>query len=73
MKIYQCFVRGYSEFGEGRSYSRKVFLDIANAEKYLPEFEKICLTPRSGLDLFRLEEITNSSIVELECDDGEKS
>lgn len=68
IKIYQVKVKGpMRDFaGMVTLSSRRVFLEKAAAEKYVPEFHEKCLTGGNADNLFALEEIMATRIVELE-------
>jgi hypothetical protein len=70
MKLYQVVVRGHLAFLSGTHaiHSRRVFRTKEEAEAYIPEFSKICLTPRTEGDLFLLESIEKTKVNEIELE-----
>ena len=67
-KFYQLVVKGplLHFASEYTHHSKRIFKDYNLAEKKMDNFIKTCLTPLDNKDLFVLEKVTISKIIELE-------
>lgn len=68
VKFYQLVVKGplLNFSSEYTHHSKRIFKDRNLADKKMAAFIKTCLTPLNDEDLFVLEKVTSSKIIELE-------